>query len=131
MLTPFILAPHIEFSKPLHDVEVVEKETAKFECEVSRENVKVCQYEKVNEGFIYLHFCMTMSDMLSMSILAYVRSVGIRMEVKSEKGRSTKLSARDVGTSLSFTSQRSTMRLNTNVMPKHPNPLECSLLLVR
>lgn len=53
LLTPFILAPHIEFSKPLHDVEVVEKETAKFECEVSRENVKVCQYEKVND-WIYL-----------------------------------------------------------------------------
>lgn len=53
MLTPFILAPHIEFSKPLHDVEVVEKETAKFECEVSRENVKVCQYGK-SKWRIYL-----------------------------------------------------------------------------
>ena len=34
-------APHVEFSKPLHDVEVREKETAKFECEVSREDAKV------------------------------------------------------------------------------------------
>lgn len=37
----FALAPHVEFTKPLHDVEVMEKETAKFECEVSRENAKV------------------------------------------------------------------------------------------
>lgn len=37
----FIPAPHIEFTKPLHDVEVREKESAKFECEVSRENAKV------------------------------------------------------------------------------------------
>lgn len=34
-------APHVEFSKPLHDVEVKEKESARFECEVSREDVKV------------------------------------------------------------------------------------------
>lgn len=34
-------APFVEFSKPLHDVEVKEKETAKFECEVSRESAKV------------------------------------------------------------------------------------------
>lgn len=37
----FALAPHVEFTKPLHDVEVLEKETAKFECEVSKENAKV------------------------------------------------------------------------------------------
>lgn len=34
-------APHVEFTKPLHDVEVREKESARFECEVSRENIKV------------------------------------------------------------------------------------------
>lgn len=34
-------APFVEFSKPLHDVEVMEKESAKFECEVSRESAKV------------------------------------------------------------------------------------------
>lgn len=34
-------APFVEFTKPLHDVEVKEKETAKFECEVSRESAKV------------------------------------------------------------------------------------------
>lgn len=34
-------APHIEFTKPLQDVEVREKESAKFECEVSRESAKV------------------------------------------------------------------------------------------
>lgn len=31
----------MEFTKPLHDVEVKEKESAKFECEVSRESAKV------------------------------------------------------------------------------------------
>lgn len=31
----------MEFAKPLHDVEVKEKESAKFECEVSRESAKV------------------------------------------------------------------------------------------
>lgn len=34
-------APHVEFSKPLQDVEVRERESAKFECEVSRESAKV------------------------------------------------------------------------------------------
>lgn len=34
-------APHVEFTKPLHDVEVREKESARFECEVSREDIKV------------------------------------------------------------------------------------------
>ncbi len=34
-------APHVEFTKPLQDVEVKEKESAKFECEVSRESAKV------------------------------------------------------------------------------------------
>ena len=34
-------APPVQFSKPLHDVEVREKESARFECEVSRENLKV------------------------------------------------------------------------------------------
>lgn len=34
-------APFVEFTKPLHDVEVKEKESAKFECEVSRESAKV------------------------------------------------------------------------------------------
>lgn len=34
-------APHVEFTKPLQDVEVREKESAKFECEVSRESAKV------------------------------------------------------------------------------------------
>lgn len=31
----------MEFTKPLQDVEVKEKESAKFECEVSRETAKV------------------------------------------------------------------------------------------
>lgn len=34
-------APFVEFTKPLHDVEVKEKESAKFECELSRESAKV------------------------------------------------------------------------------------------
>lgn len=34
-------APHVEFTKPLQDVEVGERESAKFECEVSRESAKV------------------------------------------------------------------------------------------
>lgn len=37
-------APHIEFTKPLHDVEVREKESARFECEVSREDIKVSTF---------------------------------------------------------------------------------------
>ncbi|GAA6066201.1 titin isoform X1, partial [Tachysurus ichikawai] len=41
--------PHVEFSKPLHDVEVMEKETAKFECEVSRENAKVRWFKDGND----------------------------------------------------------------------------------
>lgn len=41
------LAPFVEFSKPLHDVEVKEKESAKFECEVSRESAKVFTTESV------------------------------------------------------------------------------------
>lgn len=52
------VAPHVEFSKPLHDVEVKEKETARFECEVSRENAKVwcfiCQTS--NSASTDLHF---------------------------------------------------------------------------
>jgi len=31
----------VEFVKPLQDVEVKEKESARFECEVSRESAKV------------------------------------------------------------------------------------------
>lgn len=34
-------APYVEFTKPLQDVEVREREAAKFECEVSRESAKV------------------------------------------------------------------------------------------
>lgn len=34
-------APQVDFTKPLQDVEVREKESAKFECEVSRESAKV------------------------------------------------------------------------------------------
>lgn len=34
-------APYVEFTKPLQDVEVREKESARFECEVSRESAKV------------------------------------------------------------------------------------------
>ena len=36
-----LTAPYVEFSKPLHDVEVKEKDSARFECEVSRESAKV------------------------------------------------------------------------------------------
>lgn len=39
-----LTAPHVEFTKPLTDVEVKEKESAKFECEVSRESAKVCTF---------------------------------------------------------------------------------------
>ncbi|KAJ8416941.1 hypothetical protein AAFF_G00328190 [Aldrovandia affinis] len=41
--------PHVEFSKPLHDVEVKEKESARFECEVSRENAKVRWFKDSSE----------------------------------------------------------------------------------
>ncbi|KAK7938954.1 hypothetical protein WMY93_002280 [Mugilogobius chulae] len=44
-----VLPPHVEFTKPLHDVEVREKESAKFECEVSRESAKVRWFRDGNE----------------------------------------------------------------------------------
>lgn len=44
-------APHVEFTKPLHDVEVKEKESARFECEVSRENAKVCVCYTESDSF--------------------------------------------------------------------------------
>lgn len=34
----------MDFTKPLHDVEVREKESARFECEVSREDIKVSSF---------------------------------------------------------------------------------------
>uniref|UniRef100_A0A0S7EPU5 non-specific serine/threonine protein kinase n=2 Tax=Poeciliopsis prolifica TaxID=188132 RepID=A0A0S7EPU5_9TELE len=36
-----VTPPYVEFTKPLQDVEVREKESARFECEVSRESAKV------------------------------------------------------------------------------------------
>ncbi|TDH06482.1 hypothetical protein EPR50_G00113840 [Perca flavescens] len=44
-----VTPPHVEFSKPLQDVEVKEKESAKFECEVSRESAKVRWFKDGNE----------------------------------------------------------------------------------
>ncbi|KAG7276471.1 hypothetical protein CRUP_033909, partial [Coryphaenoides rupestris] len=41
--------PFVEFSKALHDVEVGEKESARFECEVSRESAKVRWFKDGNE----------------------------------------------------------------------------------
>lgn len=35
-------ALRVEFLKPLTDLEVKEKEAARFECEISRPSVKVC-----------------------------------------------------------------------------------------
>ena len=40
-LFPVPSAPFVEFTKALKDVEVGEKESARFECEVSRESAKV------------------------------------------------------------------------------------------
>lgn len=34
----------MEFLRPLTDLQVKEKEMARFECEISRENAKVCDY---------------------------------------------------------------------------------------
>ncbi|MEQ2222441.1 hypothetical protein ILYODFUR_026475, partial [Ilyodon furcidens] len=42
-------AARVEFSKPLRDVEVREKETARFECEVSREDAKITWFKDGNE----------------------------------------------------------------------------------
>lgn len=39
----------MEFTKPLQDVEVNEKESAKFECEVSRESAKVRWFKDGSE----------------------------------------------------------------------------------
>lgn len=38
----FLIALRVEFTKPLTDLEVKEKESARFECEISRPGVKVC-----------------------------------------------------------------------------------------
>lgn len=37
----FLIAIRLEFLKPLTDLEVKEKESARFECEISRPGVKV------------------------------------------------------------------------------------------
>lgn len=34
----------MEFLRPLTDLQVKEKEMARFECEISKENAKVCDY---------------------------------------------------------------------------------------
>lgn len=44
-------APYVEFTKPLQDVEVREKESAKFECEVSRESAKVRPPDQMRDCF--------------------------------------------------------------------------------
>ncbi|KAI4798301.1 hypothetical protein KUCAC02_022144 [Chaenocephalus aceratus] len=44
-----VMPPHVEFVKPLQDVEVKEKETARFECEVSRESAKVRWFKDGSE----------------------------------------------------------------------------------
>ncbi|XP_010793050.1 titin-like, partial [Notothenia coriiceps] len=44
-----VMPPHVEFVKPLQDVEVKEKESARFECEVSRESAKVRWFKDGSE----------------------------------------------------------------------------------
>lgn len=39
-----LTAMRVDFLKPLTDLEVKEKQTARFECEISRPNVKVCRH---------------------------------------------------------------------------------------
>lgn len=108
----------MEFSKPLHDVEVKEKESARFECEVSREDVKVssssvCLWTEVR------------SVAKTLSLFMPCRSAGIKMEVKSEKERNMKLLLKAANTSSSSTSLCLMMKLNTNVTQRPPNPPAC------
>ncbi|KAK5920272.1 hypothetical protein CgunFtcFv8_024099 [Champsocephalus gunnari] len=44
-----VMPPHVEFVKPLQDVEAKEKESARFECEVSRESAKVRWFKDGSE----------------------------------------------------------------------------------
>lgn len=110
-------APHVEFTKPLHDVEVKEKESARFECEVSRENIKVSlAYIPRQLGGFPLHILM-----------CFPRSAGSKTVVKSGKARSMKLLPKVANTSSLSTSPSLTMRQSMNVMPKRPSLLACSL----
>lgn len=109
-------APHVEFTKPLHDVEVVEKESAKFECEVSRENIKV----STSAGPV----CVRSGGFLHFSVFSH-RSAGSKTEVKSGKGRSMKLLPKVADTPSLSTSPCLTMRLSMNVMPRPPSLLAC------
>lgn len=87
----FFSAPFVEFTKPLHDVEIKEKESAKFECEVSRESAKVFFYsnrvksfyraqrsETISEAVKDLHFKFTAIFLISNYIIS------IAMLVKTE-----------------------------------------------
>lgn len=82
MIAFLFSAPHVEFTKPLHDVEVREKESARFECEVSRENAKVC-----------VSFCTQYGMVLSKNIKPIThltilnRFGGSKMVAKSEKAK--------------------------------------------
>lgn len=115
-------APHVEFTKPLHDVEVREKESARFECEVSRENIKVrtSDIQLKHSGDILVHI-----------FICFHRSAGSETEVKSGKARSMKSLLKVASTSSSSTSPCLTMRQSTSVMLKLPSLLGCSRSLVR
>lgn len=122
-------APHVEFSKPLHDVEVKEKESARFECEVSRDNVKVSSASF--SLFVQIIKSEKDSSLFNVSEISSRRSAGSKMEVKSERGRSMKLLLKAANTSSSSTSRCLTTRLNMNVMQRPPNPPACLLSSVR
>lgn len=115
-------APHVEFTKPLHDVEVKEKESARFECEVSRENIKVrtSDIQLKHSGGILVHI-----------FICFHRSAGSETEVKSGKARSMKSLLKVASTSSLSTSPCLTMRQSTSVMLKLPSLLGCSRSLVR
>lgn len=82
------VAPHVEFVKPLQDVEVKEKESAKFECEVSRESAKASQ----SFGVSLLHKDFVL---VCLTLCLSCRFAGSRMALKLGKGRSMRSSAKE------------------------------------
>ena len=53
----------MDFLRPLTDLQVKEKEMARFECEISRENAKVCDCVVANLCFLITLFTFGLTKM--------------------------------------------------------------------